>query len=465
MNTAVIIAILVIYMGFMLYIGWRGQKYAKTTKDFLTAGKRGTIRLNAGSYLGGHVGTGIVIGGATYGATVGIGGAWYGLSCAFAYMLFAFVTARWAYDNNYLTIPQYLRKRFPDTGKAMTAVWSCLGACVAITTLCGQIIAGRALFTYLGIDPTIGSIISVVVLCLYCSAAGMFGVIATDFWQSVIILGGLVFAMFFCLGNGGWSMTTSTLGSDFMNFMPFSAEAWLLMTLPTAIYGITNGASMQLTASAKDRKTAFWAPIVGAVAVAIFTMMPVMLGMYGAVAFPDADSSHIMFTVIMSLPTIVAGLMLAAIVAAVMSTCDTTVMTITTQIVFDLYGGVIAPAMGKNPDDKKMKKACSWMSWILMGIALLLAFGFNDIITVLSSGYTLWVAGGMVPFLFGRFWKKTTGVGALSSMFTGALFALLNMKGITHFPTSLFCLIPAAIVCVIVSLCTQKKEPAETKAE
>ena len=116
MNTAVIIAILVIYMGFMLYIGWRGQKYAKTTKDFLTAGKRGTNRLNAGSYLGGHVGTGIVIGGATYGATVGIGGAWYGLSCAFAYMLFAFVTARWAYDNNYLTIPQYLRKRFPDTG-------------------------------------------------------------------------------------------------------------------------------------------------------------------------------------------------------------------------------------------------------------------------------------------------------------------------------------------------------------
>ena len=100
-----------------------------------------------------------------------------------------------------------------------------------------------------------------------------------------------------------------------------------------------------------------------------------------------------------------------------------------------------------------------------MGIALLLAFGFNDIITVLSSGYTLWVAGGMVPFLFGRFWKKTTGVGALSSMFTGALFALLNMKGITQFPTSLFCLIPAAIVCVIVSLCTQKKEPAETKAE
>lgn len=77
--------------------------------------------------------------------------------------------------------------------------------------------------------------------------------------------------------------------------------------------------------------------------------------------------------------------MLAAIVAAVMSTCDTTVMTITTQIVFDLYGGVIAPAMGKNPDDKKMKKACSWMSWILMGIALLLAFGFNDIITVLPA--------------------------------------------------------------------------------
>ena len=118
MNTAIIIVVLVAYMLAMLYIGWRGSREATTAKDFLTAGKKGTIRLNAGSYLGGHVGTGIVIGGATYGATVGIGGAWYGLGCAFAYILFAFITARWAYDGNYLTIPAYLRDRFPDTGKA-----------------------------------------------------------------------------------------------------------------------------------------------------------------------------------------------------------------------------------------------------------------------------------------------------------------------------------------------------------
>jgi len=458
MNTTIIVAILILYLCGMVYIGIKGSKEAKTAKDFLTAGKKGTIRLNAGSYLGGHVGTGIVIGGATYGATVGIGGAWYGLGCAFAYVLFAFITAKWAYDNNYLTIPAYLRDRFPVTGKAMTAVWSILGACVAITTLCGQIIAGRALFSYLGISPVLGSIISVIVICFYCSAAGMFGVILTDFWQSVVILGGLVLAMVICFSNGGWSTTIANLDSGYMNFMPFKTSTWILITIPTAIYGITGGASMQLTASAKDRKTAFWSPIVGAVLVAIFTMMPVLLGMYGKAMYPDAEASSILFTVIINrLPAVFAGLMLAAIIAAVMSTCDTTIMTIITQLVYDLYTNTLAPMMGKTVSDKQQKTACSVMSWVLMIIALILSFGFNDIISVLSSGYTLWVCGGMIPFLLGRFWKKTTGIGALASMITGAVAAHLNMKGVTHFPTSLFCLIPALIVCVIVSLLTQPK--------
>ena len=458
MNTAIIVIILILYMGGMLYIGWRGKKYATTTKDFLTAGKKGTIRLNAGSYLGGHVGTGIVIGGATYGATVGIGGAWYGLSCAFAYILFAIVTARWAYDHNYLTIPTFLRERFPDTGKAMTVVWSILGGCVAITTLTGQIIAGRALFSYLGINPLAGSIISVIVICLYCSAAGMFGVIATDFWQCVIILGGLVVCLFITLGGGGYAAMTSSLPAEFNNFMPFDAPTWMLICLPTAIYGITNGASMQLTASAKDRKTAIWAPVVGAVLVAIFTMMPVYIGMYGKYAFPDADPSHIIFTVIMNkMPAVLAGLMLAAIVAAVMSTCDTTIMTIVTQWVYDLYGNVFAPLMGKKVDDKKQKFACQWLSWVLMALALLLSFTQNDIITVLASGYTLWVCGGMIPFLCGRFWKKTTGIGALASMIVGAIAALLNVLHVTHLSTSLFCLIPALVVCIVVSLLTPPK--------
>lgn len=458
MKGATIIVILLVYMAGMLYIGWKGSKNAETFDDYLTAGKKGKLHLIVGSYLGGHLGTGIVVGGAAYGVSVGIGGAWYGLGAAGSFILFGLFVSRWAYRNNYLTIPAYLRDRYPETGKMMSIVWALLGAAVAITTLCSQIIAGRALFEYLGIDPLVGTLISVAVICIYCSAAGMFGVIATDFIQSSVILVGLVIALFVCFSGGGWEMTKNTLDASHFDWVPFDLSTLTLMFVPTALYGLTQGASMQLTASSDSEKTAFRGAILGGIGVAIVTFMPVFLGMYGAAAFPDAAPNTIIFTVIIEkLPALVAGLMMAAIVAAVMSTCDTTIMTIVTSLVYDAYGNVLAPLMGKTPDQKNLKRASSVMGWVLMALATILSFTSNDIIGVLGSGYTIWVAGGMIPFIAGRMWKGTTAWGALASMAVGSLFAWFNMAGITHFPTSLFCLIPAAIAVVVVSLLTRKK--------
>ena len=461
MKFAIIVGILLLYMAAMLYIGYRGSKHATTFTDYLTAGKAGKLHLIVGSYLGGHLGTGIVVGGAAYGVTHGIGGAWYGLGAAGSFILFGLFVSRWAYRNNYLTIPAYLRDRYPETGKIMSIVWALLGAAVAVTTLTGQIIAGRALFEYLGIDPLVGTIVSVIVICIYCSAAGMFGVIATDFVQSTIIVIGLIIALFVCFSGGGWEFTKNTLDAAHFDPIPFDAATLTLMFVPTALYGLTQGASMQLTASSDSEKTAFHGALLGGLGVAIITFLPVFLGMYGAAAYPEAAANTIIFTVILEkLPIVIAGLMLAAIIAAVMSTCDTTIMTIVTSLVYDAYGNVLAPMMGKKPDQKNLKTAASVMGWVLMAFATILSFTNNDIIGVLGSGYTIWVAGGMIPFIAGRMWKKTTSWGALASMAVGSLFAWFNMAGITHFPTSLYCLIPAAITVVIVSLLTQPKKAA-----
>lgn len=454
-KSLVIILMLVLYALFMVFITWRGRNKAKNTTDYMTAGKSGKLHLIASSYLGDHVGTGIVIGGATYGVTYGLGGAWYGLGAALSFILFGVFVASWAYEHGYLTIPTYLRIRYPKTGRTMTVIWALLGAAVATTTLCGQIIAGRQLFSYLGVDPLLGSIISVAVILLYCTVTGMWGAITLGFWQAVIIIVGLVIAMICCFSGGGWEMVTSTLPADHFDWVPFDGTTLFMMCVPTAVYGLTSGACMQLTASSDSKKSAVGGAIVGALLVAVVTFFPVVLGMYGAAAFPEADAGSIIFTVIMeSMPTWIAGLMLAAIIAAVMSTCDTTLMTIVTSLVYDMYGNVIAPAMNHTPDDKKMRKGCTVVSILIFSFALILSFTSNDIIGILSSGYTIWVAGGMIPFLAGRLWKRTTSYGSLAAMLVGSLFAFLNLFGITHFPTSLFCLIPAAIAVVVVSLLT-----------
>ena len=458
MNTAIIIVIMVIYMAAMLYIGWRGSKYSNNLTDFLTAGKQGKLYMVAGSFLGAHVGTGIVVGGATNGAKYGLGAGWYGIGAALSFILFGIFCAKWAYSNNYLTIPAYFRDRYKTAGKGITLVWSVLSVVVALSTLSGQVIAGKNLFMYMGIQPLIGCILSMIIIYLYCSAAGMWGVMMTDFWQCVVILVGLVLAIIAVFTKGG-AETIATLEPSYFNPVPFDTKTLLLMVLPTAVYGLTGGANMQRTASANSLKTATLAPIIGGILVAVFTFLPVTLGMYGMAAYENADSSTIIYQVIVTeLGPIMSGLMLAAIVAAVMSPCDTTIMTIVTSVIYDAYGNVIAPQFNLSKDERAMKRASNILTIALCVIAVFGAFVSNDIISMLATGYTMFAAGGLVPYVFARLWKKGTSSAAVSSMIVGMAVALANSLGIIHLVTGLLCVIPASIVYVVVTLLTQKKE-------
>ena len=457
MNTFIIVAIMVIYMAAMLYIGYLGSKYSGNLTDFLTAGKKGKLYMVAGSYLGAHVGTGIVVGGATNGAKYGLGAGWYGIGAALSFLLFGIFCAKWAYRNNYLTIPAYFRDRYKTAGKGITIVWSVLSIAVAISTLAGQVIAGKQLFMYMGIQPLIGCILSMAIIYLYCSAAGMWGVMMTDFWQCVVILVGLGAAIVSIFSHGG-AEAISSLSPSYFEPVPFDTKTLLLMVLPTAVYGLTGGANMQRTASAENEKTAFRAPLIGCVLVALFTFLPVVLGMYGMGAYENADPNTIIYQVIITeLGPVMAGLMLAAIVAAVMSTCDTTIMTIVTSAVYDTYGNVIAPKLGLTTDDKFMKRFANLITIFLCVISVLLAFISNDIISVLSSGYTMFAAGGLVPFVFARLWKKGTSAAAVASMIVGMGVAFANTIGVIDLINGLVCVIPASIVYVVVTLLTQNK--------
>ena len=90
---AIIIAVLVIYIVGMLAIGFMGKKSSESMTEFLTAGRSGGMFVMVCTYIGAHVGNGIVVGGAQYGADYGIGGIWFGLGACLSYILFATVTS------------------------------------------------------------------------------------------------------------------------------------------------------------------------------------------------------------------------------------------------------------------------------------------------------------------------------------------------------------------------------------
>lgn len=456
-----IIIILVVYMIAMMAIGQMGKKYSSTLTDSLTAGKQGTLVMVAGSFLGSHIGTGIVVGGATNGATYGLGAGWYGVGAALSFALFAFVTARWVRKNNYVTISTYFRDRYPKAGHAITVIVAVAGIFGATANIAAQVIAGKQLFVYMGIDPFIGSTISILVILFYCTAAGLWGVMMTDVWQVVIILVGMIAALISLFVSHDGAAAIASLGPDYFKAVPFDTETLLWMVVPTATYGLISASAMQRAASAKTEKIALWGAIIGAIGTALVTFLPVLIGMYGKAVFPDAQASSVLFMVIFKvLPTWLAGLLLAAIVAAVMSTADTQVMTILANAMHDIYMSTLVPKYHLKSDEKRLKLISNVLTVVVLAGALLLSFKFNNIQKLLSKGLSITISASVVPFLGGRFMKKGNGAGALASMGTALVLLILDMVGVIHLINGLVSLIPAAVVYIVVSLATDKKANA-----
>ena len=117
-----------------------------------------------------------------------------------------------------------------------------------------------------------------------------------------------------------------------------------MMLGPTALYGLVSSAAFQRTVSCKEEKTAVMAPVIAACMIIPFVILPVLIGMYGKALWPDAANGTIIFQVLFeAMPPVLAGLLIASICAAVMSTCDGGLVTITANIVSDIYYKHINP--------------------------------------------------------------------------------------------------------------------------
>lgn len=208
-RVTIILVIMAIYLAGMLWIGLKGRKYSETNKDFMTAAKQGSMLLVVGSYLGSHLGNGVVVGGAQYGALYGIGGLWYGAGAALSFVLFALVMSKIVYKKGYLTLPDVLSDRYG--GKVVSVLIAILHYCTMIAICAGQIMAGRLLFEYVGLPGTAGAAITFIIVIGYSTMSGLWGVLMTDVVQSSIIFVVTIVGVIWIFAQGGWSVMTANL--------------------------------------------------------------------------------------------------------------------------------------------------------------------------------------------------------------------------------------------------------------
>lgn len=456
-NLQLIVTILAVYMLAMLGVGFWGRKNANNYEDFLTAARSGGLLMVGGSFIGSQIGNGVVVGGAEYGFNLGIGGIWYGVGGGLSFVLFAFVLSRIIYHSKCLTVSDALNLRYG--GKITGLLFAVVNGFACISIMAGQVTAGKRLFMHFGLSGTLGAVLMCVIVFIYASMSGQWGVMMTDLIQSIIIFVG-TFIIFGSMVSGG-AMTTihNALPESYWSWIPFDTETFVMLLFPAMLYGLVSCSSFQRTISCKNEKTAFWAPILGAVASTPYAVLPVLIGMYGKALFPDADGATIIFKVLLEVVNPVLGaIMIVALLAAVMSTVDTQLIYITSSMTNDIYRGFINP----KATDKQMSRLAPVFTLIVGFIVLYMALSAQALLNMLSSAYTLLCAGTLVMFVGGIFWKKATRTGAVASSLVGMFFVMLyKYCGVTLPYPSVFPLLPSLIAYIVVSLCTQPKDGSQ----
>lgn len=455
MLTTIIIVVAVYFLA-MLAIGWYGRRYAGTFDGYLSMAKSGGVLLLVGGTVGGSIGNGFVIGGAGAGAVSGLAGSAYGLACAVV-CLVAVPLTDFVYKNNYSSLADFTRERYHS--EVPGVIYDISTAISSIGLLAGQLMAGKALFNALGLPSAWGVISIAVVTFLYSQLSGLWGAYATSVVQTAIIAAGLLLTMGVLLSTGAIetiqvAQATGTATPGALDFSGTTPAAFFAMVLPIVLGMATDQNIFTRASAAKSAKTVKIALVLSCVIMIPLAIMPAFIGAYGNTVYGAVGDSAF-FTVVMNeLPPVVCAVIIAAVLAAVMSTIDCVFIIVSTVLTKDILLGT----MKKEYSEKQLSKITLVLNVLIVVIGVAMALSASSILNILNSFYSFLAAACFVPFFGGIAWKKGSGKGAVAASLAGVATVILGWMGVP-LPSlaGFFPCIPSVIAFVIVSLIAPDK--------
>jgi SSS family solute:Na+ symporter len=220
--------------------------------------------------------------------------------------------------------------------------------------------------------------------------------------------------------------------------------------------------------TARSDKTAKWGGTVAGTYCLVYALAGAVIGTAAKVMYPTLPSADTAFATIVKdeLPVGVRGLVLAAALAAVMSTSSGALIACATVANNDIWtklrGAVRrdGEVRGGEPHDEVKGNR---VFILVMGVAVICtAIALNNVVEALTVAYNLLVGGLLVPILGGLLWKRGTVHGALASVVVGglAVIGLMATYGILANEPVYYGLLSSLVAYVIVSLATPATDPA-----
>ncbi|MCI8659838.1 MAG: sodium:solute symporter family protein [Lachnospiraceae bacterium] len=468
MNSIQITALVIIllYMAATVAIGLivskvKQSKEAKQSNDdFLMASKSLGPVVLAGTLFAANTGGASTTGIATNVYTYGLSACWYVIAAGVGFVLVSFIAPyfRKAQAN---TVPEIISKRYGKASHIFTAFTSIAALFMATGA---QIIATASIINVVtGLSFQTAAIITTVVVIVYTMVGGFKSVTAANLMHVIFITVGMTIAMFIMVNNS----EVGGFGALFERANQVSADMGggldlLSMTkigIPTVIGYIamyfmtfpTGQEIVQTYCSAKNGKAAMTGSLIAGVLSAVYAIVPAIIGLLAytcidGYALGGAQKNALAEATIRFAPSIVAGLVLAAIVAATMSSASGNMIGTATMFTNDIF----TPYINKGQKDDQKEVWISRVTMVIVGlVGLFVALTASNVISVMMGAFALRSAGPFAAFICGIFYKNVTQRAGFISIMAGTIVAAVWIYGLNT-PWGLSAMVPGGIVAFIV---------------
>lgn len=346
--------IVVCYIIALFAIGIYARKLAANgSENFILAGRKLTTPLIAVTVTGLAIGGASTIGVAERAYNVGLAAGWYNVAWGAGAIVMGLVAAARYRKLNIATVPELFEK-FYDTKGRVICVFSQIVILLVITSL--QYVAGGAILASL--LPNIftlktGMIMSAVVFIGITFTGGMWSAGLSNILNVTLIYIGTIFAAVSTLSSqGGLSNIALKIPTEVAYLHPVKGLG-LSVIMGWFVVMITQTMSLQstvqITCGAKDENHAKKGFIIGGLLMLPIGFLAALMGIAAKAAYPDISATMALPKIIMSLNPVMAGITLAALWAADVSTACNLLLGTSTLFSQDIYKRFINP----NIDDKK----------------------------------------------------------------------------------------------------------------
>ena len=450
MDWAVVGAYFVVLLAIVISVTRRQT----TTTDYFLAGRNVGFFAIGASIFASNIGSEHIVGLAGQGASTGMAMAHYELH-AWIVVLLAWVFVPFYYQSRVFTMPEFLERRFGPRPRWILSLVSL--AAYVLTKVSVTVYAGALVFSTLLPDTFggpqnafwFGAIATVVLTGLYTIAGGLRAVLYTDSAQAVVLLIGSIAITYFGLERlGGWGELRAFAGENVAQYAlwrPLSDPdfPWLGILIASPIVGIwywcTDQYIVQRTLAAKDLRTARRGALWGAflkVWPVLFFLVPGLIGAAlhakGLIAIPTEDGAlsgdRVFPTMVTSLlPAGLRGLVVAGMMAALMSSLSSLFNSTATLFTVDVY--------------EKLRPGASEAQLVTVGriatlVVVVLGLVWIPVMPLISKGglyqYLQSVQGYLAPpitavFLLGLFNRRINNRGAVWGLGLGFVLGMTKL--------------------------------------